>query len=72
MQPDDSKPYYILGIIYKSLGNYELAKENFKKSIEIEPDFVDAFDALNEISIEQNKGDDGINYGDIAINKMQE
>ena len=38
IDPNNYENYYIKGIIYKRLGKFELSKENYLKSIELNPD----------------------------------
>lgn len=47
---DDARAYFEIGYIHQSLGDDELAKENYEKALAIDPDLGQIFfnDALNE------------------------
>ncbi len=38
--PENAAAYYYLGYTYQEMGNYTAAREAFKKTYEINPDFV--------------------------------
>ncbi|KPL06961.1 hypothetical protein AMJ85_09975 [candidate division BRC1 bacterium SM23_51] len=44
--PDNPKPYYRMGSIYKGQGEHLKAAECYRKAIEVDPDYVDAYPEL--------------------------
>ncbi|MEK7497481.1 MAG: tetratricopeptide repeat protein [Patescibacteria group bacterium] len=48
--PTYPKIYYRLGLAYKDIGQTDLAIQNFKKAIELKPDYNDAKIALDQIT----------------------
>lgn len=49
IEPLNYKYYYLLGLMNKQLGDKNIAKENFAKTLEINPLFVDASNELNSL-----------------------
>jgi len=45
----DPEIYYLLGMVYESIHEYDKAKTYYEKVVELEPDFKDAEDRISKI-----------------------
>lgn len=59
---EDSFPYYRLGEVYFKLGIYELAEENYKTCIRIDPKIEHAYLRLAEIASDKENRQEEANY----------
>lgn len=78
--PNNSTLYYNLGVVNYNQGNFEEAKKNYKKAIEIKPDYFDAYmnmavailEKEKEIVEEMNKNlSDFDKYDELAAKQKQ-
>ena len=71
IDPNNYENYYIKGIIYKRLGKFELSKENYLKSIELNPDHHLSYNEIGYLFYLNKDFKNAYFYMDksIAINK---
>lgn len=78
--PNNSTLYYNLGVVNYNQGNFEEAKSNYKKAIELKPDYFDAYmnmavailEKEKEIVEEMNKNlSDFDKYDELAAKQKQ-
>ena len=50
-EPNDAQMYYNLGIAYSRMNEFSLAKECFKKTVEVDSNYYNAFYRLGQISL---------------------
>lgn len=65
--PEDEDTFYNLGFAYSRAGNRELAKENYRKALEIFPDYVEAHNNLGNILIAEGDFTKGIEHLQHAV-----
>jgi len=67
IQPDNSKVTHFLGIICYRLNNYDLAIECFKKTVQLNPNFTEAYNNLGTSLQEKGQFDEAISFHQKAI-----
>ena len=50
ISPTDPRLPYNLGLIYESLGQTDLARQAYERSLSLKPDFADATSALQKLA----------------------
>lgn len=72
LSPDDPWAHYQYGIDLQRMGNLEGAKKEFKKTIELKPDFILAYKELGRLLIELGDHKEAITYLKMAKRRFQQ
>jgi lipoprotein NlpI len=52
MKPQEAKYYFVRGVVYQNSGNTASATSDFKKALELKPDFAAAKEQLQKLGVQ--------------------
>ena len=61
--------YYNIGVTYLNMGKVDFALENFEKSLEINPSFVNAKEGVGRVLVQNGKNSEAVKYYEDILEK---